>query len=132
MMKPIRVAVAGLGLGAQRAKGYLQYDNALLCAVCDADLDRLKDFQSQWPGVRGYSNYQLMLETEELDLVNVSTPDWMHFQHVKLALQLDCHVLVEKPMVRNLDEAKMMIDMVETSGKTLMVGQNYRRLPVAV
>ena len=54
------------------------------------------------------------------------------FQHVKLALQLDCHVLVEKPMVRNLDEAKMMIDMVETSGKTLMVGQNYRRLPVAV
>jgi predicted dehydrogenase len=73
-----------------------------------------------------------MLETEELDLVNVSTPDWMHFQHVKLALQLDCHVLVEKPMVRNLDEAKMMIDMVETSGKTLMVGQNYRRLPVAV
>jgi len=132
MMKPIRVAVAGLGLGAQRAKGYLQNDNALLCAVCDADLDRLKDFQSQWPGVRGYSNYQLMLETEELDLVNVSTPDWMHFQHVKLALQLDCHVLVEKPMVRNLDEAKMMIDMVETSGKTLMVGQNYRRLPVAV
>ena len=132
MMKPIRVAVVGLGLGAQRVKGYLQNDNALLCAVCDADLDRLKDFQSQWPGVRGYSNYQLMLETEELDLVNVSTPDWMHFQHVKLALQLDCHVLVEKPMVRNLDEAKMMIDMVETSGKTLMVGQNYRRLPVAV
>ena len=132
MMKPIRVAVAGLRLGAQRAKGYLQNDNALLCAVCDADLDRLKDFQSQWPGVRGYSNYQLMLETEELDLVNVSTPDWMHFQHVKLALQLDCHVLVEKPMVRNLDEAKMMIDMVETSDKTLMVGQNYRRLPVAV
>ena len=39
MMKPIRVAVAGLGLGAQRAKGYLQNDNALLCAVCDADLD---------------------------------------------------------------------------------------------
>ena len=103
MMKPIRVAVVGLGLGAQRANGYLQNDDALLCAVCDADLDRLKGFQSQWPGVRGYSNYQLMLETEELDLVNVSTPDWMHFQHVKLALQLDCHVLVEKPMVRNLE-----------------------------
>ena len=40
-------------------------------------------------------------------------------------MQSDCHVLVEKPMVRTLDEAKMMIDMVETSGKTLMVGENY-------
>lgn len=131
-MKPVRVAVVGLGLGAQRANGYLQNDNALLCAVCDTDLDRVKDFQAQSPSVRGYSDYQLMLETEKLDLINVSTPDWMHLQHVKLALQSDCHVLVEKPMVRTLDEAKMMIDMVETSGKTLMVGQNYRRLPMAV
>ena len=96
MMKPIRVAVVGLGLGAQRANGYLQNDNALLCAVCDADLDRLKDFQSQWPGVRGYSNYQLMLETEELDLVNVSIPDWMHFSTCKISVEIRLPCLSRK------------------------------------
>ena len=75
-----------LGLGAQGANGYLQNDNALLCAVCDTNLDRVKGFQSQWPSVRGYSDYQLMLEAEKLDLVNMSTPNRMHLWHVKLAL----------------------------------------------
>jgi len=131
-MKRLRAAVLGLGLGRQRALGYLQNDDVDLCAVCDIDTERVSRFLEEHPEVHGYTDYQTMLRAESPDIVNVSTPDWMHLEHAQIALQHGCHVLLEKPMVRTLAEAEELIKVVEASGTTLMVGQNYRRTPMAV
>ncbi len=131
-MERLRAAVLGLGLGRQRALGYLQNDDVDLCAVCDINKKRVSSFLEEHPEVHGYADYQTMLSTEAPDIMNVSTPDWMHLEHAQIALQHGCHVLLEKPMVRTLADAEALIKAVEASGKTLMVGQNYRRTPMAV
>ncbi len=131
-MDNLRAVVLGLGLGRQRALGYLQNNGVDLCAVCDVDQNRVNDFLKEHPEVHGYVDYQTMLTAEKPDIVNVSTPDWMHLQHAQLALQHNCHVLLEKPMVRTLADAEELIAAVEASSRTLMVGQNYRRTPIAV
>ncbi|MBI1929321.1 Gfo/Idh/MocA family oxidoreductase [Candidatus Poribacteria bacterium] len=131
-MNRLRAAVLGLGLGRQRALGYLQNDAVVLCAVCDVDAARVSRFLEEHLEVHGYADYQTMLTVESPDIINVSTPDWMHLEHAQIALQHGCHVLLEKPMVRTLAEAEALIQAVEASGKTLMVGQNYRRIPMAV
>ena len=132
VMAKLNVAVLGLGLGRQRALGYLQNENAQLCAVCDIDAQRVGRFLSEHPEVRGYNDFGDMMRQEELDIVNVSTPDWMHIEHSTTALQHGCHVLLEKPMVTSLADAEKLVKAVEESGMKLMVGQNYRRIPIAV
>jgi predicted dehydrogenase len=131
-MPNLRAAVIGLGLGRQRAMGYLQNVHVDLCAVCDVDTDRVLAFKREHPEVRGYVDYEEMLHAEKPEIVNVSTPDWMHLEHSRIALERGCHVLVEKPMVCTLREAETMIRAVEENGRTLMVGQNYRRSPMAI
>ena len=103
-----------------------------LISVCKLEEDQLKFVKNKFDIPIASSNYLEMLNMSSLDGVVVASPHFAHFANAKASLEKGCHVLVEKPMVRTLDEAKMMIDMVETSGKTLMVGQNYRRLPMAV
>lgn len=130
-MCALRVAVVGLGLGKTRALGYLQNEHARLCAVCDTDTNRLVAFLKEHEGVRGYRDYEEMLAAEKPDIVNISTPDWLHLPQALLALEHGCHVLLEKPMVTSLAEAETLVAAVEKSGLKLMVGQNYRRAPLA-
>ncbi len=131
-MKKLNVAVLGLGLGRQRAQGYLQNENARLLAVCDIDAQKVERFVAEHPEVHGYTDYESMMDQEKLDIVNVSTPDWMHIHQSVAALHRGCHVLLEKPMVTSLADAETLIKAVDESGMKLMVGQNYRRTPMAV
>jgi len=131
-MDKLKVGVLGLGLGRQRALGYLQSKNAQLCSVCDIDAQKVWKFLAEHPEVRGYTDFETMMSQEKLDIVNISTPDWMHIEHSIAALQHGCHVLLEKPMVTSLADAETLIKAVDESDMKLMVGQNYRRTPMAV
>jgi predicted dehydrogenase len=131
-MTSLKATVLGLGLGSQRAKGYLQNPQTTLAAVCDTDPERLRAFTAVHPEVRGYGDYVEMLRREAPDIVNVSTPDWLHLEHARQALATGAHVLLEKPMVTSVAEAEALIEAVERSGRRLMVGQNYRRTPMAL
>ena len=131
-MSVYRVGIVGLGLGKQRAGGYLRNPDARIVAACDTDADRLRAFVAEHDDVRPYADYEEMLDAEDLDVVNVSTPDWMPLDHATMALRRGRHVLLEKPMVRSLGEVDALIRAVEESGRTLMVGQNYRRIPMSV
>jgi predicted dehydrogenase len=132
VMGKLQVGVLGLGLGRQRALGYLQNENVRLSAVCDIDAQKVGKFLAEHPELQGYTDFEAMLKQEKLDIVNISTPDWMHLGHSMTALQHGCHVLLEKPMVTSLADAEMLIKAVDESGMKLMVGQNYRRTPMAV
>ena len=131
-MSEYRVGIVGLGLGKQRAAGYVQNPKARIAAVCDTNPDRMRDFVDEHDGVTGYVDYTDMLDAEDLDIVNVSTPDWLHLDHAAMALASGRHVLLEKPMVRSLEEADALIRVADESGCTLMVGQNYRRIPMSI
>jgi UDP-N-acetylglucosamine 3-dehydrogenase len=131
-MSSLKATVLGLGLGLHRANGYLQNPDTVLVAVCDTDANRLRAFTEAHPEVRGYADTAEMLRRETPDIVNVSTPDWMHLEHARQALAANAHVLLEKPMVTSLAEAEALIEAVERSGRRLMVGQNYRRTPIAL
>lgn len=131
-MDELRVAVLGLGLGRRRALGYLQNENVRLCAVCDINAQKVEKFLSEHPNVRGYGDFETMLKQEKPDIVNISTPDWMHLEHSMTALQYGCHVLLEKPMVTSLADAEKLVRAVDQSGMKFMVGQSYRRTPIGV
>ncbi|MEK7019441.1 Gfo/Idh/MocA family protein [Bacillus sp. FSL R9-9410] len=126
-MNILKVGVIGCGSIAQyrhlpeyEANPYVQ-----IVAVCDSNKKRAKEVANKY-GVNMYTDYNELINCEELDAVSVCTPNDLHASISIVALQSGIHVLCEKPMATSKKDAKMMIEAAEKSGKKLMIGHNQR------
>lgn len=73
-----------------------------------------------------YTDYREMLDNEQLDAVDICTPNLYHKQPAIDALERGVHVIVEKPIAMNVGEAKAMCEASRKAGKKLMVAQCQR------
>lgn len=60
------------------------------------------------------------------NLVFDVTPPSVHHQNAKIAMELNCDVMIEKPMATSLEEASEMIEVSDRTGRSLAIMQNYR------
>ncbi len=123
----LKVGVIGCGSIAQyrhlpeyEANPYVQ-----IVAVCDSNKKRAKEVANKY-GVNMYTDYNELINCEELDAVSVCTPNDLHASISIVALQSGIHVLCEKPMATSKKDAEMMIEAAEKNGKKLMIGHNQR------
>lgn len=81
-------------------------------------------------GWEGYeTDYQRLLERDDVQLIDVCTPGNSHHDIAIAALKAGKHVLCEKPLANSLAEAKEMVEAAEAAGTINMVCFNYRRVP---
>lgn len=121
IMKKLRVGIIGLGnIFIMHAKSVLDIENAELVAICDIKEDRAKR-HSKEIGCKYYLDYKEMLEKENLDVVHICTPHYLHSCMTVDALNMGINVLTEKPMSINYEDAKDMLDASKKTGKTLGV-----------
>src|SRR2546421_6329158 len=124
-MQPISVGIIGFGrIGAEHATWLSKCANAKPIAVADATPARQQIAQER--GLKTYSTIPDLLGDDSIDAILVSTPTSMHFEHVQLALNANKHVLVEKPMALDLDQARRMAELAERKDLVLSVFQNRR------
>lgn len=76
-----------------------------------------------------YSDYKKMLEDPEIDAVLVLSPHDCHEEHCVAAFNAGKHVLIEKPISRNLKEATAIMEAHKKSGKVGMIGFCQRFYP---
>lgn len=81
-----------------------------LVAVAEVDSNRLADVKTAHPDVKVYSDWRQLLEKEgnNLDSVNVSTPDHMHAPIALSAMQLGKHVYCQKPLTHSIYETRAL------------------------
>ncbi len=81
-----------------------------LVAVADVDLGRIKQVKEAHPDVKVYQDWRQLLEKEgnNLDSVNVSTPDHMHAPIALSAMQLGKHVYCQKPLTHSIHETRVL------------------------
>jgi predicted dehydrogenase len=81
-----------------------------LVAVADVDLSRVEPVKTLFPNVRVYQDWRELLrkEADNLDSVNVSTPDHMHAPIAMAAMALGKHVYVQKPLATTVYETRML------------------------
>jgi predicted dehydrogenase len=121
----IRVGVIGSGYwGPKLARNFHDLANAKLAMISDLRLDRLEEIQSLYPEVAGTQNYKEMLDGE-VDAVVIATPVHTHYRIAREALLAGKHVLVEKPITSNSNNAKDLINIATERGLTLMVGHTF-------
>ena len=76
-----------------------------------------------------YTDYRKMIRSGLVDAVVVITPEAMHHPITMAALEAGLHVMCEKSMALNADQARQMRDAAEASGLVTMVGYIWRWVP---
>jgi predicted dehydrogenase len=135
MSKKKKCGIVGIG---NRAHSWmigiveLHNQNAELTALCDLNTDRCHDANRYYEtNATVYSNYEEMLEKEDLDIVVVTTPESFHADNIARALDAGCDVATEKPLCITGDDAKKILDAEERNGKKIFMAFNYRHIPLA-
>ncbi|WP_226013363.1 Gfo/Idh/MocA family protein [Halomicrobium salinisoli] len=116
---------------ASHAGGYDATDDVELVAVADVDEEKLATFGDAWevPSERRYVGHEAMLEAEDLDVVSVCTPSFLHHRHVVDAARsaADPDVIwCEKPIASSVSDAEAMIDACEETDTELLVNHSFR------
>ncbi|MFF2841373.1 Gfo/Idh/MocA family protein [Paenarthrobacter sp. NPDC057981] len=78
------------------------------------------------------TDWRSVIARDDIDIVDICAPGWMHAEIAIAALEAGKHVLVEKPLANTLEEAELMTSAAASAleqGVQSMVGFNYRRVP---
>jgi len=126
----INVGVVGLGFGAQVCiPGFQACPDTEVIAVCSHTRAKAEAAAAQYQIPNAFDDYDTMLELDGLDVVNITTPPYLHRPMVVAALQAGKHVLCEKPMALNMAEAAEMCKLAQHKGLVGMIDHEYRFLP---
>jgi UDP-N-acetylglucosamine 3-dehydrogenase len=131
----LRVAVIGLGvIGKNHARWYSQNQDVELVAVCDMLADRVDPIARQY-GITAYSDVDELLRLEQIDAVSICTagPEngGHHYEPTIRCLDAGKHVLVEKPISNDIQQARDMVRRAKERGLLLGVNLNHRFTPAA-
>jgi predicted dehydrogenase len=124
----IRVGIVGLGvMGRNHARILDDLDAADLVAVSDPSEEAMSWAKKRH--LKGYRSYQELFEREKLDAVTIAVPTRFHLEVGLAALGLGLHVLMEKPIAVDLDEARQLVAAAAKHGAVLAVGHVERFNP---
>jgi predicted dehydrogenase len=131
--RPVRIALIGTGgMGtAAHLAAFHESPYSAVAALCDVNQANLTSAASQYGVTATYADYRELLASEELDAVDVSTPNDVHAEISLAALARGCHVLCEKPLAMDRHEARAMAVAARDSGKKTAVNFTYRHVPAA-
>jgi D-xylose 1-dehydrogenase (NADP+, D-xylono-1,4-lactone-forming) len=131
---PVRIAAVGLGRFARRrALPAIQETD-----FCEATVAVDRSQKEAQPVANEFGIERAMGSTEfsdgvandSYDAVYIATPNAYHSQYVETAAALGKHVLCEKPLGVNADEAKRMVEVCRDAGVTLMTGYRIQIEPI--
>lgn len=137
----LNIAVVGVGTrGAQLMAPLVEWSRGgdhnikvtRISEIYTKRLDRGLDKVAQAGGkAEGSRDYRRVLDDKDVDVVVVATPDHWHHKIASEALRAGKAVYCEKPMCHTIDQAKDLVDVVNTTGKKLQVGVQGTSLGVA-
>ncbi|MCU0391325.1 MAG: Gfo/Idh/MocA family oxidoreductase, partial [Thermoflexibacter sp.] len=111
----------------------------LVCGAFSSDPARSKASGEDLmlPANRVYGSFEEMIlkekelpEGERMDFISIVTPNHVHFPPAKMALENGFHVVCDKPLAFNLDEALQLRDLINKTGLLFALTHNYTGYPM--
>ena len=122
----MKIAFAGTGYINKVHAQAAQNSGLELAAVVNHNKDSMVEFGKKFGIARQYESVDAMLKDGSVDALVVSTPNYLHASQTIAALNAGVHVMVEKPMAMNANEAEQMNSAANNSGAMLMVAHCWR------
>ncbi|GGC94111.1 dehydrogenase [Tersicoccus solisilvae] len=96
------------------------------------DADAVAEAAARYGWAESATDWRTLLTRDDIDIVDICTPGWLHAEMAIAFLEAGKHVLVEKPLANSMTESAAMVAAAEAAaarGVRSMVGFNYRRVP---
>jgi predicted dehydrogenase len=144
MSKKLRMGMIGGGLDAfigavHRRAAALDGEIELVCGAFSSDPEKSRktgDALHLDPS-RIYGSFSEMIEKEKqlpadqrMNFVSIVTPNHVHFEPAKMALENGFHVIIDKPLAFNVAEGKALQKVVEKTGLILALTHTYTGYPL--
>ncbi|MDZ4794412.1 MAG: Gfo/Idh/MocA family oxidoreductase [Bacteroidota bacterium] len=143
-LRKLRMGMIGGGPGAfigaiHRIAASMDGEIELVCGAFSSDPEKSKQtgVRLYLSPERVYGSYKEMIRREadlpaheRMDLVSIVTPNHLHFEPAKLALENGFHVVLDKPATFNLEEALALQSVIEKSGKLFCLTHTYTGYPL--
>ncbi|HID76789.1 MAG TPA: Gfo/Idh/MocA family oxidoreductase [Planctomycetaceae bacterium] len=139
MSRELRIGMLGCGfMGRAHSNAWLQVNHFFArehrpvlkaCYGREQDRDKLEEFADRWGYESVETDWRKVIERDDIDLVDVCVPNFMHHDCVIAAAEAGKTIVCEKPLAMSAAEAEAMVAAVEKAGVANMVSFNYRRVP---
>jgi len=122
-MEKLRIGIAGAGNISNNGHlpAYKSCSNAIPAAICDLDLARAKETAERWGIPEYYGSAEEMIEKADIDAVDVCTWNSGHAPVCIAAAKAGKHVLCEKPLAMDMNDALAMEKAVDEAGVVFML-----------
>jgi predicted dehydrogenase len=124
-----RLGVVGLGEGKSLLGAALDSNLWEISLICDQDERLCQERQREYQISSYTTDYEAMCSDSQLDAIAIYTPDPLHARHISMAMRSGKHVICTKPLMTDMEHARELISLQQSSGKRLMVGQSSRFFP---
>ncbi len=125
-MQQLGLAIVGLGMGAAQLRQANAHEQARVVALCDLNENWMRKLQQEFAVPFATTVYAEVLERDDVHIVSIATPDYLHHEMTLAALAAGKHVLVEKPMALNVAQCEDMVNAARGHGRKLMVAHICR------
>ena len=124
MLRAALIGCGNIGAGGH-LPAYAHIPEAELVAVCDAVEDLVRA-AAERSGATAFADYQQLLARDDIDMVDICLPTYLHGEVATAAAEAGKHILCEKPMALSAEAADAMIEAAQKARVKLMIGQVRR------
>jgi predicted dehydrogenase len=124
--RPITIVVLGFGYwGPNLVRNITERAEFQLGGLCELDFKRSVEFTRRYPGVPARSDLDRYLNDPDVDAVAIATPPRTHYELARRALAAGKHVLVEKPLAMDPEDAEDLLRRAREADRILMPGHTF-------
>jgi predicted dehydrogenase len=136
-MRNVNIALIGEGfMGRAHSNAWSQITrffkppvHPVMHTSCGRRDEHPKTFANAWGWQHASSKWRDVVQSPDIDLVDIVTPNNMHAEMAMAAIAAGKHVACEKPIAGTLDEARAMVEAARSAKVQTFVWYNYRRVP---
>ena len=120
-MQKFKVGIAGVGIGKEHILAYQQLPEMFeVTAVTAATLAEAQTAADIYNIPHADANFDALCARDDIDIINICTPNHLHVPQALQALVAGKHVVLEKPVAGSLAGVDRLIEAEAASGKRLM------------
>lgn len=119
--KKVRVAIVGLGFGAEFIPIYQNHPHAEMYAVCQRSPQKLEQLGNAFGVAVRYTDFADVLADPKVDAIHINTPIPDHAGQSLAGLKAGKHVACTVPMATTIDECRAIVEAQRASGKSYMM-----------
>ncbi|MFZ9023865.1 MAG: Gfo/Idh/MocA family protein, partial [Anaerohalosphaeraceae bacterium] len=122
----IDIAVVGCGYwGPNLIRNFGSLEQARVKMVCDVDSSRLADMKRLYPDVETTSEFDKILNDDQIQAVVIALPTKFHYEAGKRCLSAGKHTFIEKPLASSVAQCEELVNLAKNANLTLMVGHTF-------